>query len=155
MDWTIKLGVVSSIVSIGGAVWSFFNVKITEKTKREIFSKIKIVKYSSINVDTKTTINQVRKIAFKNKIPKGLNLGEIISFVNDYYEKIHGIINDLEKENSINLNNHISSLKNKITEVSALDKTSPDLIENYNELYYIILEVDKEIDNFKKNIIEK
>ena len=29
-----------------------------------------------------------------------------------------------------------------------------DLIESYNEIYYGILEIDKEIDKFKQNIIE-
>ncbi|MDR6516766.1 hypothetical protein [Chryseobacterium camelliae] len=155
MDWTVKLGVISSIVSIGGGIWSLVNVKITKKIKKEIFSNFKVIKYSNINVNTRTTINQIRKIALRSKISKGLNLEEIISSVNDYYEKIHEISNDLEKENSNNLDNLLNSLKKKITYISTLDKTSIDLIENYNELYYIILEVDKEIDKFKQKIIEK
>ncbi|GEN76017.1 hypothetical protein [Chryseobacterium hagamense] len=155
MDWTIKLGVVSSVISIAGAVWSLFNVRIIRKTKKEIFSKFKVVKYSNINEKAKTTIYQVKKIALKNKIPKGINLFDINNSVNDYYEKIHEISNDIEKENSANLNNYISNLREKIMEVSKLNNNSSDLIEKYTQLYYIILQVDKEIDKFKQNIIEK
>ncbi|HCR75308.1 MULTISPECIES: hypothetical protein [Chryseobacterium] len=155
MDWTIKLGVVSSVISISGAVWSLFNVRIIRKTKKEIFSKFKVVKYSNINEKAKTTIYQVKKIALKNKVPKGINLSDINNFVNDYYEKIHEISNDIEKENSANLNNYISNLQEKIEEVSKLNNNSSDLIEKYTQLYYIILQVDKEIDKFKQNIIEK
>jgi len=156
MDWTVKLGVVSSVISISGAIWSLYNVRIITKTKDEIFSKMKVVKYSNINVNTKSTITQIRKIALKNKIPKGLNLQDIIDSLNDYYEKIHEISNDIEKEGSEKLNNHITSFKEDISKVSKMSKESEnELIENYNLIYYRILEIDKEIDKFKQNIIEK
>lgn len=156
MDWTVKLGVVSSVISISGAIWSLYNVRIINKTKDEIFSKMKVVKYSNINVNTKSTITQIRKIALKNKIPKGLNLQDIIDSLNDYYEKIHEISNDIEKEGSEKLNNHIISFKEDISKVSKMSKESEnELIENYNLIYYRILEIDKEIDKFKQNIIEK
>lgn len=156
MDWTVKLGVVSSFISVMGAIWSLYNVRIIKKTKREIFSKMKVVKYSSINVNTKTVISQIRKIALKSKVPKGLNINAIIDSLNDYYEKIHEISNDIEIEGSEKLNKDINDLKKNITNVSKLNKDSEnELIECYNDIYYGILEIDKEIDKLKQNIIEK
>ena len=156
MDWTVILGVISSIVSIFGAFWSLFNVNIIKKTKQEIFSRLKVVKYSNINVNTKNTILQVRKIALKNKIPKGLNLNEINDSLKDYYERIHEISNDIEKEGSDKIITQINEFKINISSVSKLSKDfESELIDGYNQIYYQILEIDKEIDKFKQNIIEK
>lgn len=156
MDWTIKLGIISSIISIAGAIWSLINVRVIKKTKKEIFSKMKVVKYSNINVNTKAAISQIRKIALKSKVPKGLNINDIIDSLNDYYEKIHEISNDIEKEGSEKLNKDINDLKKNITNVSRMNKDSEnELIGCYNDIYYGILEIDKEIDKLKQNIIEK
>lgn len=156
MDILNIIGLVGSLVSIGAAIWSIFNVGIIKKTKQEIFSKLKIVKYSGASSISKNTINQLRKIANREKIPRGLNTSEIIDSLNDYYESLNELRVDLEEDGFVKLKEYMSTLKSNITSVSRLDRSDPELFkQKYEDLYYYILEIDTEIGKLRKNIVEK
>lgn len=144
-----------SLVSIGGAIWASCNVRIVKKTKEEIFSKLRIVKYSEISNSSKSTINQLRKIANKDKIPPGVNFKEIIDSLNIYYESLISIKNDIQEDGFIDLERYLDELRTNITIASKLERKAPkDLINIYTKIYYHILDIDCEIVKYNKKLLK-
>ncbi|WP_124981497.1 hypothetical protein [Nonlabens xiamenensis] len=150
------LNITTSIVSILGALWTLYNWNEIKKAKEQIFSAIKIVKYSEVSNNFETTIKQIKKIAFKTKIPSGTNIDDILNSLTNYFEKTVRTSSDLEKDGFRNFSEHKDELKTSINNISKLDRKSPNnLIEEYNKVYYIIIEMDKEIDNYRKKLVQK
>ena len=140
MDGKEWIGIIGSLVSIGGAIWASFSVGIIKKTKEEVFSRLKIVKYSELTSSSKGTIIQLRKIANKKKILPGLNFDDINSSINDYYENLNKIKNDIAEDGYKDLSDQMNILKKKISLANKTDrKSSSKIIEVYTEIYYHIL----------------
>jgi hypothetical protein len=150
------LNVTASIVSILGALWTLINFNKIKKAKEQIFSAIKIIKYSEVSNNFETTVNQIKKIAFKTKIPSGTNIEDILSGLTVYFEKTVKISSDLEKDGFRNFSEYKKELKESINKISKLDRKSPtELIEEYNKVYYVVIEIDKEIDKYKRKLVQK
>lgn len=156
MDISDYIGLVGSFASIGAAVWSFFNVGIIRETKREIFNRLKMIKYSDTNSSSQNTIDQLRKVANKNTLPRGLNISDIIDSLNNYYENLNKVRNDLEQDGYTKLELSLSELKNKINYASKCERKEVDkVIKAYTELYYLVLDIDSEIGKHKNRLVEK
>jgi hypothetical protein len=150
------LNVTASIVSILGALWTLINFNKIKKAKEQIFSAIKIVKYSEVSNNFETTVNHIKKIAFKTKIPSGTNIEDILGGLTVYFEKTVKISSDLEKDGFRNFSEYKKELKESINKISKLDRKSPtELIEEYNKVYYVVIEIDKEIDKYKRKLVQK
>ncbi|MPT34815.1 MAG: hypothetical protein E2604_06950 [Flavobacterium sp.] len=156
MKWYEIVGLISSFVSIGGAFYSYRYSTIIKKTKNEIFSTFKVLKFSNINEKTINTTEQIKKIAHKQKIPRGTNVDEIIKVLNDYFEKIFKLKNEKEVQNSNTLNILIQQYREKINAISRTPRSSEEvIIKLFGEIYEITLNIDKEFDKFTKNIVEQ
>lgn len=156
MDIIEIIGLVGSIVSIGGAIWASMSVGIIKKTKIEIFSRLRIVKYSELTSSSKGTVTQLRKIANKDKIPPGINFQEIIDSLNDYYENLNRIKNDIKEDGFSDLEKHMNDMRENINTATGFDRKNPKaIIEIYTKMYYHVLEIDSEISKYNKKMIEK
>jgi hypothetical protein len=156
MDILEIIGLIGSLVSIGGAIWASMSVGIIKKTKNEIFSRLRIVKYSELTSSSKGTVTQLRKIANKDKIPPGINFQEITDSLNDYYENLNKIKNDIKEDGFSDLEKYMNDMKDNINTATSLDRKNPKaIIEIYTKMYYHILEIDSEISKYNKKIIEK
>jgi hypothetical protein len=156
MDLNEIIGLIASIVSIGGAIWAFISVGIIKKTKTEIFSKLRIIKYSELINSTKGTITQLRKIANKDRIPPGVNFQEIIDSLNDYYEGLNRIKNEIKDDGYSDLEVQMNEMRNNINTASTSDRKNPkNVIEIYTKIYYQILEIESDISRYNRKILEK
>jgi hypothetical protein len=73
-----------------------------------------------------------------------------------YFEKTVKISSDLEKDGFRNFSEYKKELKESINKISKLDRKSPtELIEEYNKVYYVVIEIDKEIDKYKRKLVQK
>jgi hypothetical protein len=150
------IGLIGSITSIGCAIWASISVGIIKKTKLEIFSRLKIVKYSELSSSSKNTINQLRKIASKDKIPPGINFTDIIDSLNDYYENLNKIKIDIEKDGFSSIEDHMKKLRESINTARTQNRKTPqELISSYTEIYYHVLEIDSKISKYHQMNIEK
>ncbi len=150
------IGLIASLISIGGAIWSLFNVGKIKRIKNEIFSRFKIIKYSDFNLKGKKTLTEVRRISHKKNIERGLVLEDVLSSVKDYYENLNEIRNDIYEDGFRDINSYMDKLKNKIDRISSLDRnTSSELIQEYNYVYYLIIDIENHISKQQKNILEK
>lgn len=156
MEWYEYIGLIGSLISIGGAIYTYRYSTIIKKTKDEIFDAFKIVKFSGINENTSSTINQIKKVSHRQKIARGTNLEDIVNSLNDYYEKIHRLKNEKEVSDSTNLNELITEYREKINVISSTSRDDDEiLIQHFNEIYEMTLNIDSEFNKFTKNIVEK
>lgn len=156
MDFTEIIGLTGSMISIIGAIWASMSVGIIKKTKSEIFSRLRMIKYTELTSSSKGTVIQLRKIANKDKIPPGINFQEIIESLNDYYENLNTIKNDIEEDGFFNLDKYMSEMRENINKATSLDRKNPKaMIEIYTSMYYHVLEIESEISKYNKKIIEK
>lgn len=156
MDLLQLIGLLGSLVSIGGAIWASISVGIIKKAKDEVFARLKIVKYSELTSSSKGTIIQLRKVVNKKRILPGVNFDDINGSINDYYENLNKIKNDITEDGYTKLDEQMNKLKSKMSLAIKTDrKSSNQLIEAYTEIYYHVLEIDSEIANYNKKIIEK
>lgn len=156
MDIIGIIGLIGSLVSIGGAIWASMSVGIIKKTKIEIFSRLRIVKYSELTSSSKGTVTQLRKIANKEKIPPGINFQEIIDSLNDYYENLNRIKNDIKEDGFSDLEKYMNDMRENINTATGLERKNPKaIIDIYTKMYYHILEIDSEISKYNKKMIEK
>lgn len=156
MKWYEVIGLTGSIVSIVGAFYSSRYSTIVKKTKNEILSLLKVVKFSNINETTSAVLEQIKKIAHKQTIPRGTNLTEIVNSLNSFYEKVF----KLKTENEVEANEHLNALISTFRQKTNLISNSPreqsaTVIGLFNELYEITLNIDKEFNKLTKNIVEK
>lgn len=156
MKWYEIIGLVGSIVSIVAAIYSSRYSTIVKKTKNEILSLLKVVKFSNINETTSAVLEQIKKIAHKQSIPRGTNLNEIVNSLNSFYEKVFKLKNENEVETNEHLNTLITTFRQKTNLVSNTPREqSASVISLFNELYEITLNIDKEFNKLTKDIVEK
>lgn len=156
MKWYEIIGLIGSFISIGGAIYSYKYSTIIKNTKDEIFSTFKVLKYSNINEKTLSTIEQIKKVAHKQKIPRGTNIDDVIKTLNEYFEKVFKLKNETEVENSSILNDLIQAYREKVNEISNTSRMNEtDLIQLFNEIYEMTLNIDQEFSKLAKNIVEK
>ncbi|PJR04035.1 hypothetical protein [Avrilella dinanensis] len=155
MKWYEVIGLIGSIVSIGAAIYTYRYSTIIKKTKDEIFGLFKAIKFSSINENTTTTIEQIKKIAHRQKIARGTNIDEIINSLNLYFEKIFKLKNEKEVEESSKLNLLIDNYRQKVVEITNSRNDETKLIQCFNEIYELTLTIDQEFGKLTKKIVEK
>ena len=155
MEFKELIGLVASVISISSAIWAAVNVRIIKRTKRDIFSRLKIEKYSEIVNSSQGTITQLRKIANKNTIPPGVNFGDTIDSLNKFYENLNAIKNEIIKDGYSDLEFHMNELKQKVQVVQNMNRNTPNIILSYTEIYYHVIDIDREVSNYKKQMIEK
>lgn len=149
------IGLIASLISIVSAIWAAVNVRVIKKTKRDIFSKLKIEKYSEIVTSSQGTISQLRKIANKNKIPPGVNFSDIIDSLNKFYENLNTIKCEIITDGYVNLELQMNELKQKVQVVQNMNRSTPNIISSFTEIYYLVIDIDGEVSKYKKQIIEK
>lgn len=156
MKWFEWIGLIASIISISGAIFSLRNLNAVKRTKTEIFGLFKVLKFNNVNENTQTTLEQIRKICHKPKIPRGTNVDEIIASLNNYFEKIYKLTNEEEVENSTNLKIQIQNYRSKINQISAIKRSNEnEMIQSFNEIYEMTLSINQEFEKLTKKIIEK
>lgn len=156
MKWYEIIGLIGSIVSIFAALYTSKYSSVVLKTKNEILSLLKVVKFSNINESTVFVLEQIKKVAHKQTIARGTNLDEIINALNIYYEKIFKLKTEVDVESNSSLNTLLVMYRNKVNELSLTSRNdSAKIIEHFNELYQITLQVDNEFTKLTKKIVEK
>jgi hypothetical protein len=155
MKWYEIIGLIGSLVSIGAALYTYKYSTIIKKTKDEIFGLFKVMKFSNINENTTTTIEQIKKIGHRQKIARGTNVDEIINSLNIYYEKIFKLKNEKEVEGSSKLNLLIDNYRQKVVDITNSRNDEIKLIQCFNEIYELTLSIDQEFGKLTKTIVEK
>ena len=148
------IGIIGSIASIIGVVWTGINVRIVQKTKKEIYAKMKVVKYSESTGLYKSVLTHLKQVANKSKRPSGVNFDDIISSVSEYYENLSKVKNDIKEDGSIEFENKMSKLKKLINIARNTDrKNFEEIINIYTEIYYYVIDIESEIDKYKRQLI--
>lgn len=156
MKWYEIIGFVGSLVSILGAVYTYRYSTIISRTKDEIFSLFKVLKFSNISESSTTTIEQIKKIAHKQKIIRGTNVDDIVNSLNNYYEKVFKLSNEVEVEKSEKIAGFITDYREKINIIGNTPRANETaLITHFNEIYELTLNINQEFNKFTKNIVEK
>lgn len=155
MKWYEIIGLIGSLISIGAALYTYKYATIIKKTKNEIFGLFKVMKFSNINENTITTIEQIKKIAHRQKIARGTNIDEIINSLNIYFEKIFKLKNEKEVEASSKLNLLIDNYRQKVVDITNSRNDEAKLIQCFNEIYELTLNIDQEFGKLTKKIVEK
>lgn len=156
MKWYEIIGLIGAVVSIIAAVYTTRYSAIVKQTKNEILSLFKVVKFSNINETTLSVLDHIKKIAHKQNIARGTNLDEIVNSLNNYYEKIFKLKSENEVESNENLNQLISTYRSKVDLISVTARSEQStIIELFNQLYQITLNIDQEFNKLTKNIVEK
>ena len=156
MKWYEIIGLIGAFVSIIAAVYTTRYSAIVKQTKNEILSLFKVVKFSNINETTLSVLDHIKKVAHKQNIARGTNLDESVNSLNNYYEKIFKLKSENEVENNENLNQLISTYRSKVDLISITARSEQlAIIELFNQLYQITLNIDQEFNKLTKSIVEK
>lgn len=156
MKWYEIIGLIGSVVSIIAAIYTSRYSLIVKQTKNEILSLFKVVKFSNINETTLSVLDHIKKIAHKQNIARGTNLDEIVNSLNNYYEKVFKLKTENEVIKNETLNNLISTFRSKVDTISVTERSNQSTIINlFNELYQITLNIDQEFNKLTKKIVEK
>lgn len=155
MKFIEHVGIIGAIASIISVVWTSINVGLVRKAKKEIYSRIKVVKYSESTGSYKSAITHLRKVATKSKIPPGVNFDDIIGCINDYYESLSKVKNDIIEDGYSEIEKKMGKLKELISIASHTDrKDSVTIIEIYTKMYYHIMEINSEVEKHKQQFIK-
>lgn len=155
MKWYEIIGLIGSLVSIGAALYTYRYSTIIKQTKEEIFGLFKVMKFANINENTTTTIEQIKKVAHRQKIARGTNIDEIVNSLNIYFEKVFKLKNEKEVEASSKLNLLIDNYRQKVIEITNSRNNETQLIQCFNEIYELTLNIDQEFGKLTKKIVEK
>lgn len=156
MKWYEIIGLLGSLVSIMAAIYTSRYSTIVKKTKNEILSLFKVVKFSNISETTQTVLEQIKKVAHKQTISRGTNLNDLVNSLNNYYEKIFKLKTENEVAKNEKLNSLIETFRLKTDAVSATQRDQQSaIIELFNELYQLTLNIDQEFNKLTKSIVEK
>lgn len=156
MKWYEIIGLLGSLVSIMAAIYTSRYSKIVKKTKNEILSLFKVVKFSNISETTQTVLEQIKKVAHKQTISRGTNLNDLVNSLNNYYEKIFKLKTENEVAKNEKLNILIETFRLKTDAISATQRDQQSIIiELFNELYQLTLNIDQEFNKLTKSIVEK
>lgn len=150
----LYLGIISSIISICGAVWSFFTLREVRKTKNEIFSKIGIAKFAEAEMHARDAIEECRKIAYADRSGglKGINTATILMTVGKHYEILSKISHNIKPAKKAEYDKHLKIVKNQINKAS--DESRSDigkLIRSFTTLYHNLLDITAFIDSLKQD----
>lgn len=149
------LGTSASVFSIISALWAFYSAKSATKAKKELLEKKKIVVLSSFSETSKITITQVRKIAFKRSVERGVNISEILDSLINYYECLNNLCMGLEVNDLSDISNFKKDISETIDVISSLDRNSENkLIEHYTKIYYAIQNLGNITHKLNNNIIK-
>ena len=156
MKWYEIIGLLGSLVSIMAAIYTSRYSTIVKKTKNEILSLFKVVKFSNISETTQTVLEQIKKVAHKQTISRGTNLNDLVNSLNNYYEKIFKLKTENEVAKNEKLNSLIETFRLKTDTLSATQRDQQSaIIELFNELYQLTLNIDQEFNKLTKSIVEK
>jgi len=156
MTWYEIIGLISALVSFIAALYTTKYSSIVKQTKNEILSLFKVVKFSNVNEITISVLDHIKKIAHKQNIARGTNIDEIVNSLNNYYEKVFKLKSESEVVKSEDLNQLIASYRSTVDLISLTARTDqPSIINLFNQLYEITLNIDHEFNKLTKNIFEK
>jgi len=149
------IGIIGAIASIVSVVWTSINVGLVRKAKKDIYTKIKVVKYSESIGVYKSVLIHLKKIATKSKIPLGLNFDDIIGCLNDYYESLSKVKSDITEDGYSEIEKKMDKLKELISTASLTDrKDSGKIIKIYTEIYYHVIEINSEVEKYNQQCIK-
>lgn len=149
------IGLIGSIVSIVSAFIVLFGVRKVKKAKNEIFLKLRIMKNSEFLSLNRSILSQIKQITTAKKIPIGTNFERIIEELFNYYESLSRLRQNVKLQNKT-IDNHLQNLKNNINIAKKLDrKDTQKVVDVYTDIYYYLVDVEKDILKMNNEEIEK
>ncbi len=155
MDFFEIIGVIGSIVSIISAVIALFGARKVKQEKNEIFQKLRIMKNSEFISLNRSILSLLKQLAMGKKIPIGTNFDRVIGKLFTYYENLSRLRQNVKQKNTV-IDNHLQNLRSKINIAKALDrKNTEEVIGVYTEIYYYLIEIEKDVLKMNNYEIEK
>lgn len=149
------IGLIGSIVSIVSAFIALLGVRKVKKAKNEIFLKLRIMKNSEFLSLNRSILSQLKQITTAKKIPIGTNFDRIIEELFNYYESLSRLRQNVKLQNKI-IDDHLQKLRGNINVAKTLGRKDAQKVVNvYTEIYYYLIEIEKDILKMNNEEIEK
>ncbi len=155
MEYIEIIGLIGSIVSIISAFIAFWGVRKVRQAKNEIFLKLRIMKNSEFLSLNRSILSQLKQLTTAKKIPIGTNFDRIIEELFNYYESLSRLRQNVKLKDKI-IDNHLQKLRGNINVAKTLDrKDSQKVVDVYTEIYYYLIEIEKDVLKMNNDEIEK
>jgi len=155
MEFLENIGLIGSIVSIVSAFVALFGVRKVKQAKNEIFQKLRIIKNSEFLSLNRSILSQLKQITTAKKIPIGTNFDKIIEELFNYYESLSRLRQNIKIQNKV-IDKHLQKLRTDINVAKSLDRKDAQKVVNvYTEIYYFLIEIEKDVLKMNNEEIEK
>ena len=149
------IGLIASVVSIISAFVALLGVSKVKKAKNDFFLKLRIMKNSEFLSLNRSILTQLKQITIAKKIPLGTNFSRIIEELFNYYENLSRLRQNVKIEDK-KIDGHMQKLKRNISRAKILErKDSQKIVDVYTEIYYDLVEIEKDVLKMNSEEIEK